>query len=52
MKSMLKNTMIIGGMVGMGVLGASMMNKSARKKAEKIIDEMLVEANNTISKMN
>lgn len=46
-----KNTLMVGGLMSMAALGVMMTNKSVRKRAEKMLDTMLDEAQNTMNDM-
>ena len=49
---MKKATWIVAGLAGAGVISYIMINKKTRRKAEKLLDSMLDEADTKIKSMN
>ena len=47
----IKNTLMVGGLMGMVAMGMALSNKKVRKKAEKMLDTMLDEAQNAMDDM-
>ncbi len=47
----LKNTLMVGGLMSMMAVGVMITNKSVRKKAEKMLDTMLDEAEDAMNDM-
>ena len=48
---MVKNALMVGGLMSMAAVGIMMTNKSARKRAEKMLDSMLDEAQDAMQDM-
>ncbi len=47
-----KNALMVGGLMSMAAIGLILTNKNARKKAEKMLDTMLDEAQDAMQNMS